>query len=126
MKNERGDTMVGERLKRLRKSKGLKQKELAEIVYVSPSAVSQYENGRSQPSRETLEELARCFGVTVDYLLGYSPSPNLEEKMNSIYYDNVTVAALLEKCDGVPQDKRGALLTMVDALAMDPDAQGKR
>lgn len=118
--------MVGERLKRLRKSKGLKQKELAEIVYVSPSAVSQYENGRSQPSRETLEELARCFGVTVDYLLGYSPSPNLEEKMNSIYYDNVTVAALLEKCDGVPQDKRGALLTMVDALAMDPDAQGKR
>lgn len=59
-----------ERLKELRLEKNLEQKELAEILHVSKSAVSAWEIGRNQPSYELLGDIAVFFGVTVDYLIG--------------------------------------------------------
>jgi transcriptional regulator with XRE-family HTH domain len=45
------------------------RKAVAEAVYVSPSALSQYASGRSKPSFENLLGLARFFGVSLDYLV---------------------------------------------------------
>ena len=118
--------MLKDTVKQLRESLGLKQRELADEVYVSPSAISQYENGRTQPSRETLERMAAFFGVTTDYLLGCSPIADLEEKLRSIYHENVSVATLLQKCDDIPEDKREALLVVVNALASDSNTKGKK
>lgn len=47
-------------LKLIRKARGLKQKELANIVGVSESAISQYENGKKQPSFEIALKLAEA------------------------------------------------------------------
>jgi transcriptional regulator with XRE-family HTH domain len=58
-----------EKLQSLRKQKGLTQEELAEILYVSRTAVSKWESGRGMPNVESLKAIARYFSVTLDELL---------------------------------------------------------
>ncbi len=59
-----------EKLKELRKEKGLMQKTLAGILQTTNSSISDWECGRSQPDLETLTKMAMFFDVSVDYLLG--------------------------------------------------------
>ncbi len=65
--------MLNENLKRLRKSKGLTQLELAEKVNVVRQTVSKWETGLSVPDSEQLMELADLFDVPVAELLGETP-----------------------------------------------------
>lgn len=60
----------GEKLRELRQSKGMTQKDLAEKVNISPQAISRWENNEVQPSLETLETLAQIFEVSMDDLFG--------------------------------------------------------
>lgn len=58
-----------EKLQELRKKKGLTQEELAEVLYVSRTAISKWESGRGMPNIESLKAIAKFFGITVDVLL---------------------------------------------------------
>lgn len=58
-----------EKLQELRKSKGMTQEELAQALYVSRTAVSKWESGRGYPSIDSLREISRFFGVTIDELI---------------------------------------------------------
>ncbi len=60
---------IGKRIALLRKEKGLKQEELAEMLGVSGQAVSKWENDQTCPDISLLPQLASIFGVTVDELL---------------------------------------------------------
>ena len=62
--------MFCDRLKELRKEKGVSQLELGKLVNVSKMAVSHWESEHSEPSISQLIALAEFFGVTVDYLVG--------------------------------------------------------
>ncbi len=63
------NTLFGERIKNLRKSKGLSQDKLAEAFGLSVQAVSKWECSQSYPDIELLPAIADFFGVSVDYLL---------------------------------------------------------
>ena len=65
---------LGKRIGALRREKTLKQDELAELLNVSPQAVSKWENDQSCPDISLLPELARILGVTVDELLSGKPA----------------------------------------------------
>ena len=58
-----------EKLQELRKSRGLTQEELAEILFVSRTAVSKWESGRGMPGIESLKAISKFFAVTLDDLL---------------------------------------------------------
>ncbi len=58
-----------EKLQELRKSRGLTQEALAEMLYVSRTAVSKWESGRGYPSIGSLKAISRCFSVSLDDLL---------------------------------------------------------
>lgn len=60
----------GELLSELRQDRGMTQKELAKILYVSDGTISNYENSVHYPDVEKLIDIANFFGVTTDYLLG--------------------------------------------------------
>lgn len=60
---------IGKRIALLRKEKGLKQEELAEMLGVSGQAVSKWENDQTCPDISLLPQLASILGVTVDELL---------------------------------------------------------
>lgn len=51
------------------KTKNITMKQLGEIIGVSESAVSQYENGKRQPDQITLIKIADYFNVPIDYIL---------------------------------------------------------
>ena len=69
--------MFGEILRNLRKEKGLSQAELATILGVSKSTVGMYEQSKRSPHSDAiLMRIAGYFGVSIDYLKGYSPSPD--------------------------------------------------
>lgn len=58
-----------EKLQNLRKQKGLTQEELAEILFVSRTAVSKWESGRGFPNIESLRAISKYFTVSLDELL---------------------------------------------------------
>ena len=59
-----------EKLKMLRKKKGLTQQEVAELVHVERGVYTKWELGKSNPNYENLSMLACIFDVSLDYLLG--------------------------------------------------------
>lgn len=71
--------MLGSRLKKLRVTKKLTQKQLAEHIKVTHVSISGYENGNRYPDTDTLQRLADYFDVTTDYLLGRSDEPRMSE-----------------------------------------------
>ena len=58
-----------EKLQQLRKQKNLTQEELAELLFVSRTAVSKWESGRGLPSIDSLKAISKVFGVSIDNLL---------------------------------------------------------
>ena len=70
--------MLQFRLKSLRVSYQMTQKELATRLNVTPKVISFYELGQRRPPQETLVKIASIFGVSVDYLLGVTDQ--LKEK----------------------------------------------
>ena len=63
-------SIFGDNIKRLRKNKGLKQQELADIWGIKRTTYSDWENGKTEPSYENLVKLADLFEVSLDWLFG--------------------------------------------------------
>lgn len=61
----------GERLRIIRKKKGLQQQELAKRTGINQSHISNYEHGKYIPTISTLKLFCEALGVTATQLLGY-------------------------------------------------------
>lgn len=58
------------RIKELRKSRGLSQQKLAQILNVHQTAISQWETDRTSPDIDSANRLASLFNVSIEQLLG--------------------------------------------------------
>ena len=67
-----------ERLKVLRESKGLLQKDFADKANIPQGEVSHYEQGTRTPTLNKLVKLADALDVSIDYLLGRTGNDNPE------------------------------------------------
>ena len=63
------ETTLGKRIAALRKQKDLRQDDIAQLLDVSPQAVSKWENDQTCPDIGLLPKLAQILGVTTDELL---------------------------------------------------------
>lgn len=72
--------MFAERLRTLRKSKGLTQLELAKLLGVSTSTIGMYEQGRREPELNFVMKIASYFQVSSDFILGFEKKRDEEEK----------------------------------------------
>lgn len=68
--------MFAERLKQLRKEKGMTQIDLAQTLGVSNGTVAMWETGRRKPSFDMLDKLSEVFDRRLDYILGASDDPS--------------------------------------------------
>ena len=64
------------RLKELRKAKGLRQTDLAELLEVTKLTIHNWENGVSSIKSDRLKKLCEIFDVDVPFLLGYNNVKN--------------------------------------------------
>lgn len=69
---------IGKRITKLRKERGMTQKELADYLNVTDKAVSRWEIGTGNPEIELIPKIAKLFNVTTDYLLGNSNEINID------------------------------------------------
>ena len=81
--------MLGQRIAALRRRAGLSQAELARRLQISASAMGMYEQGRREPSVDTLVAMARELQVSTDYLL--------TGKIRTVQEDKNMVQTLLDK-----------------------------
>jgi transcriptional regulator with XRE-family HTH domain len=92
-----------EKLQLLRKQKGLTQEELGEILFVSRTAISKWESGRGYPNIDSLKEIAKFFGLTVDQLLSCDElllvaeedGKQKENKIRNLTFGLIDICALL-------------------------------
>lgn len=67
--------IVGKRIRALRDSTRLSQKDFAKRIGISQSAVNRYENNQSEASYQTLLAYADYFDVSLDYIYGRTDQP---------------------------------------------------
>lgn len=61
--------MINERIKSIRSTLRIKQNEMAKLLEMNPSAISQLESGRTKPSLETLIDIAQKLRVDLHWLI---------------------------------------------------------
>ena len=74
-----------ERLKMLRLEKGFTQKQLATMLGVGRTTISEYESGNITPKQDGLLLLSEILKVSVDYLTGVSDDPFSKYNRNDDY-----------------------------------------
>ncbi|MBO4951167.1 MAG: helix-turn-helix domain-containing protein [Clostridia bacterium] len=84
---------LGEKIKELRKSKGITQEQLADMLVVSSQAVSKWETGVANPDLALIPDLAKMFEVSTDELLG------VDNKDKSENNENVMIDARLARLE---------------------------
>lgn len=82
---------MGDRIKFLRRQKGITQEELGQIVGVQKAAVQKWESGMTKNlKRDTIEKLSNYFGVRPSFLMGMD-----EEELKGEYNKNEILKAVL-------------------------------
>lgn len=85
------------RFKQERVTKGITQKDLAEILGVDRTSISKYENGKQLPEVPVLEKIANYFDVSTDYLLGKTDNRNIQSKIINNTSKNKDLEEEIEK-----------------------------
>lgn len=91
------------RIRELRKERGLTMKQLGNIIGAAESTMSQYETGKRQPGNEILLKLGEFFDVSVGYLLYAEEKtvPSVEKKSIQDGADMEDVLNSLENAEGL-------------------------
>ncbi len=87
---------IGQKIKELRRSKGMSQQNLAEKLDVSSQAVSKWETDSSLPEMTMLPDIASIFGVQIDDLFEYSTEKRYESISTKIEYRKTLTNAEFE------------------------------
>lgn len=72
----------GEVLRELRTYHGYKQKDLSNYLNITSQAYSNYETSKRTPDIETMRKLADYYGISVDKLISYRYTRQLEDCSN--------------------------------------------
>lgn len=92
-----------DKLKQLRKEKGLTQRELAEKLGLGKSAIGMYESGKRTPEFETLEMICDFFNVNMDLLSDVkstsTPAPAPKEESPLSAHEKAMVDAYKKASD---------------------------
>ena len=87
---------TAERIKQLRKKKGISQSELAEVIGVKSNTVSTWERGTRKPDFEALNLLSDYFEVSFEYILGSSEKEEARVKPTQDELDQLALSALAD------------------------------
>ena len=113
-------------LRRLRSEKGVYLKEVAPLLGVTVSNLSNYENGIYSPPLHALVKLADYYGVSVDYLIGHTECTCPINVINREIYDGYTVARFRELLDRLPEKELPYLVHMLKMFELQAAASAKR
>lgn len=94
------------RIKEIRESKGMTQRQAAIALGLSPMRYGRYENEKRKPEPEMLISIAEFFGVTVDELIGNDYEDTKKEPANPGGLDSQLAEMLVSLSPGQVQRVR--------------------
>jgi len=98
--------LLGARIKELRKYRGLSQEQLSEKVDIDPKYVSFIECGRSSPSLETMESIARALEVEIKDLFEFA----------HLQAGGVKAEEVEKLLEGADEEKKRTIMKIVRAV----------
>ena len=102
---------LGEKVKKLRKGKGLSQETMAQQVGINSKHLSRVERGLFHFSVEVLKSFAQTLGVSVDFLLSET-----DEQIGKVRIENKNVAERNRLIDQLDSEHRQAIIRVVDSM----------
>jgi transcriptional regulator with XRE-family HTH domain len=102
---------TGDRIRELRKLRGLTQTELGKLIGVSQRVITYYENEGGSLSPELLARIAGALRVTADQLLGRK-----KDRTPGTTPENLRLWRRLKRVEDLPPQDKKAVLKMIDAL----------
>ena len=103
------NTNLGSNIRAFRKNKGFTQEELADLLGVTPQAVSKWESEVGLPDVSMIVPLAQILGVSTDALLGYNMIAENEEVTERIL---ATISGMRDE-----KDRAGSLYRICEYMA---------
>lgn len=103
--------LMSEIIRCLRIKHGMTQEELGKVIGVQKSAIRKYESGLVENiPRSSIEKMAKLFGVSPSYLMGWGDESTLTES-------DLTEEKklLLDLFDQVPEEQQQIVLNMIKA-----------
>lgn len=88
---------TAERIKQLRKKKGISQSELAALIGVKNNTVSTWERGTRKPDFEALDLLSDYFEVSFEYILGNSDKEEARVKSTQKELDTLALLSIADE-----------------------------
>lgn len=111
---------IGDRIKALRKENSLTLKDLSEKANISISFLSDIENGRSNPSLERLNDIAKALDTTTSYLLGENQLVNEKNETQLNKRDEKDIEKRLNQIKTELMENQNGL--MLSGEPVSPDA----
>ena len=112
----------GERLRKIRREKGITQSQLSETSGISRRMLVHYESVVKMPPLEKVKKIAQALGVSSDELLGM-PTPTKEQKKNAdASYKIMKRVRIIER---LPKRDQNMIFSMINTLAEKNKIKGK-
>ena len=112
-----------EKLKKLRREKGITQNELADAIFISRSMIAKYESGLAYPTRENAEKLAIFFDVELSDLFTKDENVQIsldtlhlmEQIHNMVFYICITACVIFTILSFIPIQKSHFVWSLISA-----------
>ena len=102
---------TGEKIRALRKERGLNQDQLAELANLNRVTIAKYESGRVEPGAQSIARIADALEVSTDVLLGRSEE--IPPKRIPITEEARIVSGGMDK---LPKEQREQILNVLRAM----------
>lgn len=102
---------IGDNIKKIRKDKGILQKEAAAAVGLNQSNYNKMENGHREPTVSVLQKLSDLFGVPVDYII--NPKTKLPKE---VVIEDKTANEQLRLIAQLDDEDKQIIFKMIDRM----------
>ena len=85
---------LSENIAILRKQNKMSQSDLANILFVTPQAISRWERGETEPDVDTIKKLAEVFKVSVEEII-YGPVSKLSRRLRKVMHISYFVFSIV-------------------------------
>lgn len=93
--------VMAERIKQLREERGLTRQQMADALNLSLTAIAGYEQGYRVPRLEYLQDIAKFFKVSIDYIIGTTEEKGSEVTVNAVKINDSLIGDFLVKLNKI-------------------------
>ncbi|WP_138417933.1 helix-turn-helix domain-containing protein [Aquibacillus sediminis] len=98
-------SIIGERLRLLRKKRGLSQEELAHLSCLHPTYIGQLERGEKNATLNTIEKVTSALEISIEELFQFQDPNNSQHELE-----------ILQQLEMVDAEDRATILKIIDVL----------